>query len=281
MKHLGDITKLSGYVVPAVDVVIGGSPCQGLSVAGKQAGLKDERSGLFIEQIRLVKEMRKADAARGKTNDAIRPRYMVWENVPGAFSSNKGRDFEAVLEETVRVAEPKAPLFLSLRKDGPQADASWETDGALRGEFSTLSFGEHPISLFHNGDGESRLWQILEEEPTRGRYATQASLDALHLLNVNACKVTRMGGPISVAGLIARAKSTRRAATQRGIKPSVTASQSHLGSGCSSGCARFTSEMPQWPVFLTASEAFRTFGSSSTAKEAAFGRAKLSRFLLR
>ena len=157
MKHLGDITKLSGYVVPAVDVVIGGSPCQGLSVAGKQAGLKDERSGLFIEQIRLVKEMRKADAARGKTNDAIRPRYMVWENVPGAFSSNKGRDFEAVLEETVRVAEP--------RKGGPQADASWETDGALRGEFSTLSFGEHPISLFHNGDGESRLWQILEEEP--------------------------------------------------------------------------------------------------------------------
>ena len=104
MKHLGDITKLSGYVVPAVDVVIGGSPCQGLSVAGKQAGLKDERSGLFIEQIRLVKEMRKADAARRKTNDAIRPRYMVWENVPGAFSSNKGRDFEAVLEETVRVA---------------------------------------------------------------------------------------------------------------------------------------------------------------------------------
>lgn len=157
MKHLGDITKLSGDVVPAVDVVIGGSPCQGLSVAGKQAGLKDERSGLFIEQIRLVKEMRKADAARGKTNDAIRPRYMVWENVPGAFSSNKGRDFEAVLEETVRVAEPKAPLFLSLRKGGPQADASWETDGALRGEFSTLSFGEHPISLFHNGDGESRL----------------------------------------------------------------------------------------------------------------------------
>jgi len=140
MKHLGDITKLSGYVVPAVDVVIGGSPCQGLSVAGKQAGLKDERSGLFIEQIRLVKEMRKADAARGKTNDAIRPRYMVWENVPGAFSSNKGRDFEAVLEETVRVAEPKAPPVPVPAK-------------------------EHPISLFHNGDGESRLWQILEEEP--------------------------------------------------------------------------------------------------------------------
>lgn len=165
MKHLGDITKLSGYVVPAVDVVIGGSPCQGLSVAGKQAGLKDERSGLFIEQIRLVKEMRKADAARGKTNDAIRPRYMVWENVPGAFSSNQGRDFEAVLEETVRVAEPKAPPV-------PVPAKGWPTSGALVGDGWSVAwrvldaqFGEHPISLFHNGDGESRLWQILEEEP--------------------------------------------------------------------------------------------------------------------
>ena len=133
MKHLGDITKLSGYVVPAVDVVIGGSPCQGLSVAGKQAGLKDERSGLFIEQIRLVKEMRKADAARGKTNDAIRPRYMVWENVPGAFSSNKGRDFEAVLEETVRVAEPKAPPV-------PVPAKGWPTSGCLMGDGWSVAY---------------------------------------------------------------------------------------------------------------------------------------------
>lgn len=139
MKHLGDITKLSGYVVPAVDVVIGGSPCQGLSVAGKQAGLKDERSGLFIEQIRLVKEMRKADAARGKTNDAIRPRYMVWENVPGAFSSNKGRDFEAVLEETVCVAEPKAPPV-------PVPAKGWPTSGCLM------------------GDGWSVAWRVLDAQ---------------------------------------------------------------------------------------------------------------------
>lgn len=139
MKHLGDITKLSGYVVPAVDVVIGGSPCQGLSVAGKQAGLKDERSGLFMEQIRLVKEMRKADAARGKTNDAIRPRYMVWENVPGAFSSNQGRDFEAVLEETVRVAEPKAPPI-------PIPAKGWPTSGCLM------------------GDGWSVAWRVLDAQ---------------------------------------------------------------------------------------------------------------------
>lgn len=139
MKHLGDITKLSGYVVPTVDAVIGGSPCQGLSVAGKQAGLKDERSGLFIEQIRLVKEMREADAARGKTNDAIRPRYMVWENVPGAFSSNQGRDFEAVLEETVRVAEPKAPPI-------PVPAKGWPTSGCLM------------------GDGWSVAWRVLDAQ---------------------------------------------------------------------------------------------------------------------
>lgn len=86
MKHLGDITKISGYDVPPVDVVIGGSPCQDLSVAGKRAGLAGERSGLFIEQIRIIKEMREADVRRGRTGKSIRPRFMVWENVPGAFS---------------------------------------------------------------------------------------------------------------------------------------------------------------------------------------------------
>lgn len=109
MKHLGDITKISGHDAPVVDVIIGGSPCQDLSVAGKRAGLAGERSGLFMEQIRIIKEMREADVLRGRTDDNVRPRYMVWENVPGAFSSNGGKDFAAVLEETVRIIEPEAP----------------------------------------------------------------------------------------------------------------------------------------------------------------------------
>lgn len=107
MKHLGDITKIHGYDIPPVDIITGGSPCQDLSVAGKRAGLEGERSGLFMEQIRVVKEMRDATA-----NDDIRlvkPRYMVWENVPGAFSSNKGSDFQAVLTEIVRIVCPEAP----------------------------------------------------------------------------------------------------------------------------------------------------------------------------
>ena len=110
MIHLGDITKLHGYDIPPVDCITGGSPCQDLSLAGKRAGLAGERSGLFMEQIRIVKEMR--DATRGTSSvSRVRPRYMVWENVAGAFSSGnpRGADFQAVLTEIVRVVEPNAP----------------------------------------------------------------------------------------------------------------------------------------------------------------------------
>lgn len=110
MKHLGDITQIDWFTVEPVDVVTGGSPCQDLSVAGKRAGLAGERSGLYMEQIRCVKELREADVRRGRTGQFIRPRYMVWENVPGAFSSGKpkGSDFAAVIEEIIKVAEQDA-----------------------------------------------------------------------------------------------------------------------------------------------------------------------------
>lgn len=105
MLHLGDITKLHGAELPPVDIICGGSPCQDLSVAGARAGLAGARSGLFMEQTRLVKEMREADEQRGRTDQLIRPRFLVWENVPGAFSSGepKGEDFRIVLEEIVRI----------------------------------------------------------------------------------------------------------------------------------------------------------------------------------
>ena len=110
MIHFGDITKISGLAVPPVDVITGGSPCQDLSVAGKRAGLDGERSGLFMEQIRIIKEMRSRYVQVGGSDQLVRlPRYCVWENVPGAFSSNGGKDFQAVLTEFVRIAEPDAP----------------------------------------------------------------------------------------------------------------------------------------------------------------------------
>lgn len=82
---------------------------QDLSIAGKRAGLAGARSGLFMEQVRVVKEMREADKRNGRTGDMVRPRYLVWENVVGAFSSNKGKDFAAVLEEIIKIVEPEAP----------------------------------------------------------------------------------------------------------------------------------------------------------------------------
>ena len=138
MIHLGDITKISGYEVPIIDCVIGGSPCQDLSIAGKRAGLAGERSGLYIEQIRLIKEMREQDVRRnnGRADCPVRPRYMVWENVPGAFSSNKGKDFAAVLEEAIRIAEPEAP-------DLPVPPKGWPTAGSIVGDGWSVAWRTH------------------------------------------------------------------------------------------------------------------------------------------
>lgn len=127
MIHLGDITKIHGGEAPVVDVVIGGSPCQDLSIAGKRAGLAGARSGLYMEQIRIIKEMRAHDMASGRTGEFVRPRYMVWENVPGAFSSNGGKDFAAVLEEAIRIAEPEAP-------DIEVPEKGWNTWGGYHDE---------------------------------------------------------------------------------------------------------------------------------------------------
>ncbi len=111
IKHLGDISKINGAEIEPVDVITFGSPCQDLSVAGKRAGLKhtengdDEttRSGLFMEAVRIIKEMREA-------TNGVYPRFALWENVPGAFSSNKGEDFRIVLEELIKVVEPSAVM---------------------------------------------------------------------------------------------------------------------------------------------------------------------------
>lgn len=139
MIHLGDITKISGHTAPTVDVIIGGSPCQDLSIAGKRAGLDGERSGLFMEQIRIIKEMRENDIRRCRTGVDVRPRYMVWENVPGAFSSNKGEDFRIVLEETAKVADKDA--FVPMPNKG-----KWTTSGCIM------------------GDGWSIAWRILDAQ---------------------------------------------------------------------------------------------------------------------
>jgi len=106
-------------------VIVGGSPCQDLSLAGKRKGLSGERSGLFMEQIRIIREMREKDGSAGRSGFMVRPRFGIWENVPGAFSSNGGADFQSVLTEFVRIAEPDAP-------DVPLPDnGRWPKSGTL------------------------------------------------------------------------------------------------------------------------------------------------------
>lgn len=123
MKHLGDVSKIKGGEIEPVDIITFGSPCQDMSIAGKRAGLKhadmgdDEttRSGLFLEAIRIIKEMREA-------TNGVYPRYAIWENVPGAFSSNRGEDFRTVLEEFIRVKEKDAVMPDVPKAGWPYAD---------------------------------------------------------------------------------------------------------------------------------------------------------------
>lgn len=107
MKHLGSVTDIKGDQVEPVDILTFGSPCQDLSVAGAQKGIHEgARSSLFFEAVRIIKEMRNNDKSAGRTGKHVRPRFAVWENVPGAYSSNKGRDFQAVLQALCEVADP-------------------------------------------------------------------------------------------------------------------------------------------------------------------------------
>ena len=164
-----------------VDVIFGGSPCQDLSIAGNRKGMKhtdrgdDEttRSGLFMEQIRIVKEMRERDRANGNDGVLTRPRYMVWENVPGAFSSGqpKGSDFAAVIEEIIKVAEPGACVCVCVyrTKDGAKPDATTLTmaPGVLPGVPTTRS-----ISECHNGGEGLVSWPISTDSQHRPFYLT-------------------------------------------------------------------------------------------------------------
>lgn len=141
MRNYGDITKISGYEVPPVDVVIGGSPCQDLSVAGLRKGLAGRRSGLFMHQIRIVKEMRENDRMHGRTGVDVRPRFMVWENVCGAFSSNGGKDFLAVLEEIAYIADENAVI-----PEPPQG--KWRNAGVIMGDGWSIAWRVHDAQFW-------------------------------------------------------------------------------------------------------------------------------------
>jgi len=136
MRHLGDVTEIDGSKIEPVDIITFGSPCQDLSVAGKRAGLEGERSGLFMEAVRIIKEMR--DATGG-----TRPRFCVWENVPGAFSSNGGEDFRVVVAEIAKIADNNISIS---RPSEVEGRIVWGGAGAVM------------------GDGWSLAWRVLDAQ---------------------------------------------------------------------------------------------------------------------
>ena len=155
MRHLGDITKINGADIEPVDVITAGSPCQDLSVAGKRAGLDGERSGLFMEQIRIIKEMRESDRARKGSDEYVRPRYMVWENVPGALSSNKGEDFRCVLEETARIAQEDTVV------PGPPK-GGWSYAGSILGDGWSIAWRIHDAQYWGVPQRRKRICLIAD-----------------------------------------------------------------------------------------------------------------------
>ena len=179
MKHLGDISKINGTDIEPVDIITFGSPCQDMSVAGKRAGLKHEangdeettRSGLFMEAVRIIKEMRE------KTNGEY-PRFAVWENVPGAFSSNKGEDFRIVLEELIKVAEPYAVMPDVPKKGWAYADC-FSGDGwslayrVFDAQYWGVPQRRRRIYLVADFGGQCARQILFEREGLRG-YFTQS-----------------------------------------------------------------------------------------------------------
>lgn len=167
MIHLGNVTEIDGRKVKPVDIITFGSPCQDMSIAGKRAGMKHEsrgdegttRSGLFYEAVRIIREMR-------EETHGWYPAFAVWENVPGAFSSNRGEDFRCVLEELAKICETGGIQYLDLRaENGNPPERLWAMGSASHGGCLTLSIGASPSAA-----AESTLWQILEEDAPERYY---------------------------------------------------------------------------------------------------------------
>ena len=149
MKQLGDVTKINGAEIEPVDIITFGSPCQDLSVAGKQAGIHaGQRSNLFFEAIRIIKEMRNATTNRF-------PRFAVWENVPGAFSSNKGEDFRAVLQAFCEVAGSHA--------DVPESPwGGWKPAGCIVGTGSSIAWRVYDAQFWGVPQRRKRIYLIAD-----------------------------------------------------------------------------------------------------------------------
>lgn len=156
VKQLGDVTKINGAEIKPVDIITFGSPCQDLSVAGKQKGIHGgERSSLFFQAIRIAKEMRERDRAAGRADEHVRPRYLVWENVPGAFSSNNGEDFRAVLEALGGIAEDGVSI--------PRpAKGKWQHAGCVVGDGWSIAWRVYDAQYWGVPQRRKRIYLVAD-----------------------------------------------------------------------------------------------------------------------
>lgn len=167
MKHLGSVTDIKGFLIEPVDIITFGSPCQDLSIAGKRAGLDGARSGLFWEAVRIIWEMLLATGGKY-------PRFVIWENVPGALSSNKGKDFEVVLNELLHLREfAGGRANQSILQHGKWGGASQTTE-LLPIESSMLNTGESP-----SAGAEYMLSAILVENPPEWSFLSEKALNGI------------------------------------------------------------------------------------------------------
>lgn len=143
MRHVGDITALRGGTLPPVDIITFGSPCQGLSIAGRRLGLADERSGLFSEAIRIIREMQEVTNGRY-------PQIAIWENVPGALSSDGGRDFRAVLEAFTTAKIPMPP------------SGRWTNAGMVRSSGVDLAWCVYDAQYFGTAQRRRRVFLVAD-----------------------------------------------------------------------------------------------------------------------
>ena len=159
MIQYGDIRDLSGYTLEPVDLIVGGSPCQNLSQAGNRKGLEGSESGLFFEMIRIIRGMR-------KKTDGLYPRYILWENVPGAFTSNDGQDFSVVLGEFARLIEPKSPNV-------PVPSSGWKQSGVLLVGNGQIAYRTHDAQFWGTPQRRKRIALVVS---FGGRYATASEI---------------------------------------------------------------------------------------------------------
>lgn len=156
VPHLGSVLDINGAEIEPVDIITFGSPCQDLSVAGKQKGIHDgERSSLFFEAIRIAKEMREHDRAAGRANVDLRPRFLVWENVPGAFSSNQGEDFRAVIEALGGIAQDG----LSIPRP---AKGKWNHAGCVVGDGWSIAWRVYDAQYWGVPQRRKRIYLIAD-----------------------------------------------------------------------------------------------------------------------